>query len=200
MTQGRAAKPKPNRNALILGGSAALILCLAASILWLATPGRQTVQDSIGGPFTLTADDGRTVTDRSFPGRFLAIYFGYTNCQDVCPATLNNLTGALSHMGAKSTRIQPIFITIDPAHDTPAVLHRYVQGFSPALIGLTGTRDALEKTAEAYRVVSIAHGTAIDHSSVIYVMAPDGRFVAPVPADASEMVLAQALSRYVKEE
>jgi protein SCO1/2 len=199
MTQGRAAaRAQTSRAPLILGGGAALILCAAALILVLASPGPHSQPDQIGGPFTLTADDGRTVTNRSFPGKYLAIYFGYTNCQDVCPATLTTLTAALSHMGNKAARIQPLFITIDPARDTPDNLHRYVRAFSPTLIGLTGPPAALQKTADEYRVISIAHGTEIDHSSVIYLVAPDGNYLAPIPADASEMVLAQAMARYVK--
>ena len=186
----------------IAAGGAAILALVSAALLWLVTPTMNDAAAPIGGPFTLTADDGHTVTDRSFPGKYLAVYFGYTQCRDVCPETMNTLTGALAHLGGASARIQPLFITLDPARDSPPVLRRYVAAFSANLIGLTGSPAALRQVRGEYRIVSIAHpetGT-LDHSSVIYLMAPDGGFVAPIPADASEMVIARALARYIAPE
>ena len=191
--------------ALLLGGGAAILL-LVSALLWLATPaatlgGREA---RIGGPFHLIDDHGHPVTDRSFPGKYLVVYFGYTKCPDICPATLNTMAASLGRLGRKADLVQPLFITIDPARDTPAQLHRFVTAFSTRLIGLSGTQAELEKVADAYHVVRDVHrgqdgqtSTAIDHSSVLYLMAPDGGFVAPIPADASEMVMAQVIARYV---
>jgi protein SCO1/2 len=155
----------------------------------------------VGGPFRLVADNGGLVTDRSFPGKYLVLYFGYTSCRDVCPATLTTLAAALDRLGHKSALVQPLFITVDPARDTQDVLHRYVTAVAPSLIGLGGTDAALRQVAAEYHVTVIRHpapgGATLDHSSVLYLMAPDGRFVAPIPADASEMVMARALARYV---
>ena len=188
--------------ALALGaGGVAVIMLIAGAMIWLMSPSANTRQAGIGGPFRLVADDGRAVTERSFPGKYLAIYFGYTSCRDVCPATLNTLAAALERVGGTARRVQPLFITVDPARDTPAVLRRYVLNFSPDIRGLTGSPDEIERVQREYGIVAIPHGSggdlAVDHSSVILLIAPDGSLVAPIPADASEMVVALALKRYV---
>ncbi len=158
----------------------------------------------IGGSFRLIADDGRVVTDRSFPGKYLLVYFGYSACRDVCPETLNTLTGAIGRLGPKAARVQPLFITVDPERDTPTVLHRYVQAFLPGLIGLSGPPAQIRSLARAYDVTIVSHppqgGEAapmIDHSSVIYLMAPDGSFLAPIPAGAGETAMARAIGKAV---
>jgi len=186
--------------------SVAAILVCASLFLWLATPARDArrTADTVGGSFNMIDDRGHTVTERSFPGKYLLIYFGYTACPDICPATLNTLSASLDRLGRKADRVQPLFVTIDPAHDTPAALHRYVTAFSSRLIGLSGTDVQLDRMANEYDVIRKPHslpgGTApptFDHSSVLYLMAPDGTFLAPIPADASEMVMAEAIGRYV---
>ncbi len=180
---------------------AAAILAVAAALLWLISPGEGHHAGGIGGPFRLVADDGRIVTEHSFPGKYLAVYFGYTACQDVCPATLNTLSAALGRLGERAGRVQPLFITVDPARDSPSVLRRYVGNFSPGLLGLTGSAEEIARVAKEYGIVTVTHGAtppyAVDHSSVILLFSPNGMFVAPIPADASEMVMAQALARYV---
>jgi protein SCO1/2 len=205
MKTGRAARRRErDRRSLLVGACAVVgILLMSTGVLWLTTPAAR-LRDGVGGPFTLVADDGKSVTERSFPGKYLAIYFGYTACRDVCPATMTNLAAALARLGATGERVQPLFITVDPLRDTPAVLRRFVANFPPNLRGLTGSAEALGKVNREYHVVSVTHredaagaGYAVDHSSVIYLLAPDGGFVAPIPADASEMVMASAISRYV---
>jgi len=208
MKTGKAARRgQRNRRALALAsGGVAAILLLASLLLWLATPGRGVIRtdDRIGGPFSLIDDRGNPVTDQSFPGKYLLVYFGYASCRDVCPATLSTLAASLDRLGRKADLVQPLFITIDPTHDTPAVLRHYVSAFSTSLVGLTGTDTELSKVADEYKVVRILHrepgvasAVTLDHSSVLYLIAPDGRFIAPIPADASEMVMAQVIARYV---
>jgi protein SCO1/2 len=199
-----SVRPQRSRAALALAAAGGTVLVCAGLLLWLLPAGGGAAR--IGGPFSLVADDGRPITEHSFPGKYLLVYFGYTTCRDVCPETLNNLAAALPRLGAKAASVQPLFITVDPARDTPAALHRYVRAFGPTLIGLTGPPGELQKIARAYRVVSIPRqdpgapaSTAIDHSSVLYLMAPDGSFAAPIPAAASEMVMAQALARRIPE-
>jgi protein SCO1/2 len=203
-TRHAARSALPGRTALSrAAGFAGAVLALALLLIWLAVPRHTTEAGAaIGGPFSLVSDTGHTVTDRSFTGKYLIVYFGYTRCRDVCPATLNTLSAALDRLGGKAARIQPLFITLDPAYDTPATLHRFVTAISPRLIGLGGSQAALRQAADAYHATAILNGTAggayqLDHSSVLYLMAPDGHFVAPIPADASEPVLTQALSRYL---
>ena len=197
-TRQAAVRPVTNnRPTLILAICAAAIMLVAIMVLWLTSP-IGTRQGGPGGPFNLTADDGRAVTERSFPGKYLVIYFGYTSCRDVCPATLNTLSAALARLGESARLVQPLFITVDPMHDTPAVLRDYVAHFSSAIIGLTGPPAEIAHVTREYGIVAISRDAAVDHSSVILLFAPDGTLIAPIPADASEMVVAQALARYVR--
>ena len=205
MKTGRAAgRRKPGRRPRTSAAWAvAGVMLMSGGVLWLTTPAASP-PNGVGGPFTLVADDGKPVTERSFPGKFLAIYFGYTACRDVCPTTMTNLAAALARLGMTGERVQPLFITVDPMRDTPAVLRRFVANFSPRLRGLTGSAEELGRVNREYHVVSVTHREgaagadyAVDHSSVIFLLAPDGGFVAPIPADASEMVIARAISRYV---
>ncbi len=202
MTRNSARKPIRGEAAKLAGLALGL---LAFAGLWIALEpagGGRAADGKIGGPFTLVADDGRTVTDQSFPGKYLIVYFGYTACHDVCPATMNTLAAAMGRLGDRAARVQPLFITLDPRRDNPAVLHRFVRAFTPRLIGLTGTPAALHEAADAYRIVSVLHqeggaGYALDHSSVLFLMGPDGRLIAPVPAGESEAMMAQTIARYL---
>jgi protein SCO1/2 len=208
MKRGSVARnSRRDRKAVVLAcGSVAAILVCASLLLWLASAGRQSRQSAqtIGGPFSLVDDRGNPVTERSFPGKYLVVYFGYTACPDICPATLNTLAASLDRLGRKADHVQPLFVTIDPGHDTPAVLHRYVGAFSPRLVGVSGPGAQLASVADEYKVIRTRHISpetrsppALDHSAVLYLMAPDGTFIAPIPADASEMVMAEAIGRYV---
>ncbi|WP_443019632.1 SCO family protein [Sphingomonas phyllosphaerae] len=144
----------------------------------------------IGGAFTLTDQDGRTVTDRDFAGRYRIVYFGYTFCPDVCPTDVQNVAAALKTIErddhALGKRIVPIFITIDPARDTPAVLKRFVTAFHPRLVGLTGTPEQIAKVAKEYgiyfaRGAGSGDGYLMDHGRQIYLFDPDGKPLALLP-------------------
>jgi protein SCO1/2 len=178
--------------------AAAGFLLLVAGMLWLGAQAARPL--AVGGPFALTDQDGRPVTDRDFRGRYLLVTFGYTHCRDVCPTNLNAITGALQRLGAAARFVQPLFITLDPQRDTPAVLKHYIASFAPSLRGLTGSAEALAKVAREYRVTSVAQpgaDAAIDHSAVIYLMAPDGHYLAPLPSDGSGDELAARLAHYL---
>jgi protein SCO1/2 len=177
----------PRRSLLIW---AALILLLAGGIGSYALVNNRLYAPLssgtalVGGPFTMTDQDGRQVTDKDFLGKYMLVFFGYTYCPDVCPTELQVMTAALDQLGPEADKIQPIFVSIDPARDTPAVLKSYVANFGPRLIGLTGTPDQVAGIAKAYRVYYAKAGNAssatdylMDHSSIIYLMGPDGRFV-----------------------
>jgi cytochrome oxidase Cu insertion factor (SCO1/SenC/PrrC family) len=155
-----------------------------------------------GGPFTLQDGDGRPVSDRDFRGKYMLVYFGYTFCPDACPTTLNEVVDALDRLGAKADQIQAIFITVDPRRDTPSVIKQYAAAFSPRLIGLTGSPEQIARVATAYRVYYAETRTgpgpndySMDHSSVLYLMGPDGQFVAPIHSDESGTQIAEDLSR-----
>lgn len=138
----------------------------------------------IGGPFQLTSGDGRTVTDASFRGKWMLVYFGYTHCPDACPTALSDIAGAFDKLTpAQRADATAVFITVDPERDTPAVMKDYVAGFGDAIQGLSGSPEAIEQAEKEYRVYAAKHPTGngdyeMDHSSIIYVMNPQGRFVA----------------------
>jgi len=186
----------------LLTAIAAGLLLLASGYLWLIGAAGAPAGAGIGGPFSLTAGDGRPVTERTFRGKYLVIYFGYTACRDVCPMTLANLAAALDSLGEAASRVQPLFITVDPARDTPEVVQRYASSFMPGLIGLTGSAAEIRQAAREYRISSVIHPAAaggydLDHSSVIYLVGRDGKTLAALRADATAAELARAISRYL---
>ncbi|MGE0222689.1 MAG: SCO family protein [Acetobacteraceae bacterium] len=196
------APPSPTRMYAIIGVLLALLLIGTGSIFWLS--GGNPTRSMIGGPFTLVNGDGKTVTDRTFRGKYMLVYFGYTFCPDVCPTTLNTVADALDRLGSKADRIQPVFITVDPKRDSPEVVKQYAAAFGPRIIGLTGTPEQIDTAARAYRVYYKEHRTGpepndytMDHSSVLYLIGPDGAFVAPVRAEQSGADMAAALDKLV---
>lgn len=160
-----------------------------------------------GGKFSLIDHSGQRVTNETYRGRYMLIYFGFTNCVDLCPVDLAVMVQALQ-LTAKATaeKIQPLFITVDPDVDTPAILAKYVANLHPNLIGLTGTVAEVEATARAYRVQrhkilhtsSNGHPYIIDHGTLMFLMGPDGKFVTLFPHNSTPEKIAENLNRYVK--
>ena len=137
---------------------------------------------ALGGPYALTDQDGKSRASTDFGGKYQLIYFGYTFCPDVCPTTLAVMAAALDKMGKDQDRIVPVFITIDPERDKPEVLKKYLAAFGPRFVGLTGTSEQIAAVEKEFRVYAkkqpMAGGTyGMDHSSVIYLMGPDGSLV-----------------------
>ena len=139
---------------------------------------------TIGGPFTLTAPDGKPVTDQTYRGKWLLVYFGYTSCPDSCPTALFEIATALRKLGPDAAMVQPIFITIDPQHDTPEVMGEYTQSFDPRIVGLTGTPQEIDAVSNAYGAYFVRRKTGpgaqdyvMDHSVYIYLMSPRDEFV-----------------------
>jgi protein SCO1 len=160
---------------------------------------------AIGGPFTLEAGDGGTVTDQTYRTKWQVIYFGYTLCPDACPTALNAIATTMDKLGPLAQKVQPIFITIDPARDTRKVMSEYVKSFGGHIIGLTGTPDEIAAAAREFRVYyakvkdkDAPNGYLMDHSSVIYVMRPgDFQFVATFTNETSPDVMAQRLRKLI---
>jgi protein SCO1/2 len=154
---------------------------------------------ALGGPFHLTDQTGRRVTEADFPGRFMLVYFGFTYCPDVCPTELGTMIAALDVLGDAANRVTPVFITIDPERDTSEAMADYVARFDPRLIGLTGTPEQIAAVARAYRVfyakVERPETTQylMDHSSFIYLVGPDGRVRALFRPQTSPEAIAQAV-------
>jgi protein SCO1/2 len=150
-----------------------------------------------GGPFSLTDGAGETITDTSFPGKFLLLFFGYTNCPDDCPTVMYKISLALSEMGAPAGRLQAIFITIDPKRDTPEIASRYATLFSPDILGLSGTAAEVSAVERAYHVYVGApdpKSGAIAHGTLLYLVGPDGGFITALPGDLSAAALATKLT------
>jgi protein SCO1/2 len=154
---------------------------------------------TIGGPFSLVDGAGKTVRDRDFRGKFLLLYFGYTHCPDVCPTTLGAMAEAMDKLPAADRgRVVPVFVTVDPQRDTPSVIGSYVRAFGPEFVGLTGSTEAIGTAEREYRVYAQKHALdhgdyAMDHSSVIYVIGPNGQFVAVLDDQMAPAKMAQAL-------
>ena len=154
---------------------------------------------AVGGPFALVDTGGRTVTEATYRGRWMLVYFGYTFCPDVCPTELQTMANALDALGPDAAKIAPIFITIDPARDTPATLAGYVKLFDDRLIGLTGTDAQIAAVARAYRVYFARAERKdttqylMDHSSFLYLMGPDGNLRALYRPGTSVQELSSAL-------
>lgn len=160
-----------------------------------------------GGPFSLVDHTGEARTDRDFHGRFLLVSFGYTACPDICPTTLAAVAVALDLAGEAAREVQPVFISVDPVRDRPAVLADYVSVFHPAYIGLTGSEQQVRAVARVYRVhrrkVMLPDATGpddyvVDHGSLTYLMGPDGKFVTLFPFHTTPEAMAAALRKYVK--
>jgi protein SCO1/2 len=154
----------------------------------------------IGGPFTLVDQDGNRRTDADFRGRFTLIYFGYSFCPDVCPTTLAEMAAALGKLGPKKNDVVPVFISIDPGRDTPIVLKDYLKNFGPDFVGLTGSSNAVAGVAHAYHVYYARHplpggNYTMDHSGVIYLMGPDGRFLTYYESESGPDAIADDLRK-----
>ncbi|HEY2445711.1 MAG TPA: SCO family protein [Rhizomicrobium sp.] len=176
---------------------------LFAVLLAVSSPVRSATPAAIEGGFELTTLDGRDVTLADYKGKWVLIYFGYTFCPDVCPTTLNELGGALKQLGVKAKRVQALFITVDPVRDTQRVMALYLKAFDPRIVGLRGDPDEIESAAKNfhvyYRARSLGHGEyAIDHSSYIYVIDPQGHFVQLLAPDAPGHRIAQELQRLIR--
>jgi protein SCO1/2 len=180
---------------------ALVALVLAGGFVWLRGGDDKP---SVGGPFTLLDKAGHDVTDRAFRGKYMLVYFGYTTCPDVCPTTLADVAAALDSLGAKAASVQPVFVTVDPERDTPPVVGEYVANFGDRWVGLTGSAAQIATVAKEYRVYYAKHPTGsgpldytMDHSSILYLMGPDGRFLAPIPADAPPPAMASDIARHL---
>ncbi len=168
------------RTLLITLGTLSLLVFTAGGLL------RKRGSDvpQVGGPFQLLDGAGHTVRDTDFLGKYMLVYFGYTFCPDVCPTALGTLGTALEMLPpAKLEQIQAVFISVDPKRDHGEDLSAYAAAFHPKIIGLTGDMDEINRVAAAYGARFAVHGDpesddySIDHTSIIYVMDPRGKFV-----------------------
>jgi cytochrome oxidase Cu insertion factor (SCO1/SenC/PrrC family) len=205
------AEGRANRSLLIVMVVMMAIVAVAVIAMWriVASGPRDQVTASsgisIGGPFTLTDQTGATVTDRAYDGSYRLIYFGYTSCPDACPTELQVMAQAVEAMGAAGAKVQPIFITIDPARDTAKQLAGYVPLFDKRLVGLTGTPEQIAAVAKAYRVYYAkadqpgvdAKSYGMNHSSFVYLMDPTGKFLTVFSSDTDSDKMASEIRHYM---
>jgi len=195
---------------LVIVGSFLLgsLIGVGALMLNQESPNKNRVitsgQALIGGPFELVGKDGKTVTDKDFRGRYMLVFFGFTHCPDICPAELQVMSAALDDLGDKADQVVPVFITVDPERDTPELVTAYVENFGPNFVGLTGSPEAVDKAAKAYRVTyekfqeeGAGDNYSVDHSALVYLMGPDGKFVTHFPYGTSPEKMADTLRRYL---
>ncbi len=189
---------------------AALALSLALPACHRAPAARGTdaplAGAAIGGPFTLVDKNGRTVRWSDFAGRYRIVYFGYTFCPDACPLDVAAMMQGYArfvrtHPGL-AAKVQPMFITIDPARDTPAVVGEFASAFSPQLMGLTGTPAEVDQAARAFRVYYAKRnqtdgGYLMDHSRIAYLMGPAGEPISMLPVDKGPDAVAAELAKWV---
>lgn len=150
---------------------------------------------AIGGPFSLTDNNGRTRTEADLKGHPTLVFFGFTHCPDICPTTLFEVSEILRQLGPDAGGARGLFVTVDPERDTPEKLKDYLSSFDPNLTGLTGSPDAIQQMLKAYRVYAKkvptdSGGYTMDHTALVYLLDKQGRFVAPFnvkrpPADAA---------------
>lgn len=190
--------------ALALGLSLSLSACNSTT----TKPEAPLEGAKIGGPFTLTDQDGKAVKDSDFAGKYRILYFGYSYCPDVCPIDLQKIAAGFARFEKeqpeRAKNIQPIFVTIDPQRDTPQVLKQYVSAFHPRLIGLTGTPAQIKQVADAYLVMYKAQKPAgsdpkaylVDHSRQAYLMGKQGEPIALLPYDESPEAIAAEIDKW----
>ncbi len=201
---------RTNAIALVLSVIAIVIVAYLAGRLYFGVggPGQQAAVTSapvIGGPFTLVDQDGNTVTDADFRGRYMLIYFGYTFCPDICPTGLTRNSDALELMGDAADKVVPMFITVDPERDNVEHMKDYADFFHPRLVALTGSPEQTAAVAKAYRVYSAkaqeegadADDYLMDHTSITYVMGPEGTSLSHCSHDVSPERMAERLNKIV---
>jgi protein SCO1 len=185
--------------------AAAMVLVIAVSfaIQMARQKPPERITANIGGPFTLTDSSGKTVTDADFLGKPMLVYFGYSYCPDVCPYALQMMASALDTLGRDKGRITPVFITVDPERDTPETLAPYVRSasFPDGLVGLTGTMEQIKSVAKAYAVyfkkVGEGDDYIMDHTSAMFLMDRQGKYVAVFTHSSSVDDVAKCLRRHL---
>jgi protein SCO1/2 len=193
--------------------SARLMLMLAAFVAGLAlfgaaifivtgrSPVSAPLQAAIGGPFRLVDQNGQPFTEQNVKGKPHLVFFGFTHCPDICPTTLFEVSEIMRSLGKDADKFAALFITVDPARDTPAVLKDYLSNFDPHLVGLTGDEAAIQTVGRQYRVyfkkVPTESGYTMDHTAIVYLMDKNGRFVAPFNVKRQPQDAAADLRRYL---
>lgn len=197
---------------LLLGAFSLACLGFTGAVTYILFLSPDPIDIPIGGPFELSDHDSRPVTHETFSGRYMLVYFGYTYCPDICPTALLEMGNALDRLAQsapdKATRVVPVFISVDPARDGPEQLREYRKLFHPELVALTGSKAQVAAAAAGYKVYFSKADSAdagarndaylMDHSSFIYLMGPQGRYLTHFPPGTTASVIAEALANLVE--
>ena len=191
------------RHRLVLILACILGLAVTAGLAWRAGVFKSQASAAVGGPFQLVNQDGVPTTEKALKGKWSAVFFGFTYCPDVCPGTLQGLSAATDQLGPKAKDLQIVFISIDPARDTPEQMRLYLSNFDPRIQGFTGTPETVAQAAKAYRAyyekVGEGDGYTMNHSLTVYLMGPDGKFRTAVAyglgPDKSTTIIEDAMAR-----
>jgi protein SCO1/2 len=192
----------------MFGVATLVALAAAGGLIWHWDSKIQTNAGEalIGGPFALTDQHGKRVTEQDFAGRYMLVYFGYTYCPDVCPLSLSTMSAAIDQLPPEQAAlVVPIFVTVDPARDTVEQLALYAPLFHPQLVALTGSEDEVRDAARAYRVYfhkpeGDGDDYLVDHSTFVFLMGPDGNYVTHFGIDATPEAMAQAIGEALANE
>ncbi|MET3889780.1 protein SCO1/2 [Bosea sp. OAE506] len=188
---------------LVVFLAGALVLAAAAIITF--APGRQgqsgTGTASVGGPFALTTQEGRTLTDKDLRGSPFLVFFGFTHCPDICPTKLFEISEVLRAAGPKGEKLRALFVTVDPERDTPEIMKSYLGSFDPRIIGLSGDRPAIDAMVKAYRAYARkvplqGDDYTMDHTALVYLMAKDGGFIGAFNIEQTPAQAAQEWLRH----
>jgi len=191
------------RPLVVIGAFAGSLVVGLLLMLWVLGGFRHaTAPAAIGGPFQLTDQAGRTVTEKSMQGHPTLVFFGFTHCPDVCPTTLFEISEVLRAMGKDADRVNAYYISVDPERDTAAAMKDYLSSFDPRMKGLTGSREEIAKVLSEYRVyakkVPLKDGDyTMDHTALVYLMDRDGKFVAPFNLNRKPDEAASDLKHYL---
>ncbi len=193
------------RNRLVLILICLLGLAVVGGLAWNAGVFKSEPPAAVGGPFQLVDQNNAPTTEKVLKGKWSAVFFGFTYCPDVCPGTLQGLSAATDQLGPKAKALQIVFISIDPARDTPEQMKTYLSApYVPkTTIGLTGAQEQVAVAAKAYKVyyakVGEGPGYTMDHSTAIYLMDPKGRFKTVIPYNLPPADIARRISDAMRE-
>jgi protein SCO1/2 len=176
-----------------MSASARLLVIVAAfiagalalfAVVMAVLPGEKTRPSNVGGPFQLIDQDGKAVTDADFRGKPFLVFFGFTHCPDICPTTLFEVSEIFNRLGPDAEKVSALFVTVDPERDTPEKLKLYLSSFHPRIVALGGTPEQVEAIKKAYfvfakKVPLPGGGYTMDHTSIVYLMDKQGKFIAP---------------------
>jgi cytochrome oxidase Cu insertion factor (SCO1/SenC/PrrC family) len=193
-----------------LGILAVVSVIAAATAGWLvahrlaAEAGGGSGQALITSEFSLVDDTGKAVTEKDFAGKWQLVFFGFTYCPDVCPTTLTTVSTVMEELGDDADQVVPLFVTVDPERDTPAVLADYLANFDERIVGLTGSPEQIKAAAKAFRVYyakveqdDLPGGYTMDHSAFLYLMDPEGAYATHFSHQADVTEMAGAIREFI---